>query len=83
MERLSSKERFKNTTLDRYWEEDSPNRRRCIDKFGDTGVIVGYHDAITFESGNFKNAKPWFWVIRDRDGAQVGIHESMLELIKD
>lgn len=73
MERES---RFQNTTLDTFWDEDSPNRIRCEDKYGDKGTIVGYHDRIVLLRGT---TDPWFWVLRDRDNAVVGIKECNLK----
>lgn len=61
--------------LDTYWEEGSPNRIRCKDRYGDEGTIVGYHDRIVLSKGN---TDPWFWVLRDRDNAVVGIKECNL-----
>lgn len=72
--------RLTDTTLDTFWDENSPNRRRCEDLQGDKGTIVGYHDRIVFDIDiPCKSTQPWFWVIRDRDNALVGIHESQLK----
>ena len=65
--------RFVNTLLDEFWEEGSSKFVRCKDKYGDTGLIVGYHKDDEFVS--------WNWVVRDRDGACVGVQPC--NMVKD
>lgn len=63
---------FENTTLDTF---DPDKAVRCEDRYGDQGWIVGYHEKITLQRGE---TLPWWWVVRDRDNALVGIHESQM-----
>jgi hypothetical protein len=70
---------FENTLLDTFKPE---NAVRCKDRFGDEGWIVGYHDRIVFPDGcHDKSVEPWYWIIRDRDNALVGIHKEFLSLV--
>lgn len=59
--------RFVNTLLDEFWEEGSSKFVRCEDRYGDGGLIVGYHKDDEFVS--------WNWVVRDKDNACVGVQE--------
>ena len=64
---------FENTTLDKFLGEEQ--YKRCEDRYGDKGTIVGYHDRIVLDRGT---TPPWFWVVRDRDNALIGIQECNL-----
>ena len=68
---------FENTLLDTFRPD---NARRCIDKYGDSGWVVGDHKAIE----TLRTVIPHFnWVVRDRDNALVGIHDEMLRIESD
>ena len=64
---------FENTILDTFVQD---NGIRCEDRYGDKGWIVGKHSAIKTDR---REIEGWFWVIRDRDNALIGIHKEMLE----
>ena len=68
---------FENTTLDTFFDESL--YKRCEDRYGDKGTIVGYHDKILLEGGYRTHTNPWFWVMRDRDNALIGIQECNLK----
>jgi hypothetical protein len=68
---------FENTTFDTF-RPDNP--RRCIDKFGDSGWVVGEHKALVLDRQTIPH---WNWVIRDRDKALIGIHDEMLRIESD
>lgn len=67
--------RFVNTLLDEFWEEGSPKFVRCEDRYGDGGLIVGYHKDDEFVS--------WYWVVRDKDNACVGVQKCNMAKIFD
>ena len=65
---------FENTLLDTFRPD---NARRCVDRFGDSGWVVGDHKAIEV----LRQTIPHFnWVVRDRDKALVGIHDELLRI---
>jgi len=59
---------FENTLTDTFRPD---NARRCVDKLGNAGWVVGFHK---------EEHVPWHWVIRDRDNVLIGIQDCNLTI---
>jgi len=65
---------FENTLLDTFRPD---NAIRCVDVYGDSGWVVGWHKAIDIGT---RTIPGYHQVFRDRDQAVVGIPDSKLRM---